>query len=97
LAGGTTDHIHLLIMLPARIPLATAVQKIKGSSSRWMGEGFAWQQGYGAFSVSPSQIPAVRKYIANQAEHHHKQSFEEEFVALLKRCGIEYDPQFVFG
>lgn len=97
LAGGTADHVHLLFMLPARVPLATAVQKIKGTSSRWMGEGFAWQQGYGAFSVSPSQVPAVRKYIENQAEHHRKQSFEEEFTALLTHCGIEYDPQFVFG
>lgn len=97
LAGGTSDHVHLLFMLPASVSLASAVQKIKGSSSRWMGEGFAWQQGYGAFSVSPSQVAAVRKYIENQAEHHRKQSFEEEFTTMLKRCGVEYDPQFVFG
>ena len=96
-AGGTANHMHLLFLLPANIPLAEAVQKLKGSSSRWMGPNFAWQQGYGAFSVSPSQLPVVRAYIQNQEEHHRKQSFEEEFTKLLRSCGIEYDPQFVFG
>jgi len=96
-AGGTANHIHLLFILPAPYSLATAVQKLKGSSSRWMGKGFAWQEGYGAFSVSPSQVLAVKKYIQNQEQHHHKRSFEEEFVALLKSCGIQYDPQYVFG
>ena len=97
LAGGTSNHVHLLIALSTKVSLATAVQKLKAGSSRWMGAKFCWQQGYGAFSVSPSQVPAVKAYIRNQERHHHKQSFEEEFTALLHSCGIEYDPQHVFG
>jgi putative transposase len=96
-AGGTADHIHLLFILPAPNALAHAVQKLKGSSSRWMGKTFAWQEGYGAFSVSASQVPVVKKYIENQVEHHRKRSFEEEFTSLLRSCGVEYDPKFVFG
>jgi len=96
-AGGTANHVHLLIVLPPTIALATAVQKLKGSSSRWMGKGFSWQEGYGAFSVSPSQVPVVKKYIQNQEQHHQKRSFEEEFTALLRSCGVEYDERFVFG
>jgi putative transposase len=96
-AGGTANHIHLLFVLPADTTLAHAVQKLKGSSSRWMGREFSWQEGYGAFSVSSSQIEVVKGYIQNQAEHHRKRSFEEEFVVLLRNCGIEYDERFVFG
>jgi REP element-mobilizing transposase RayT len=96
-AGGTADHIHLLFILPATQSLAATVQKLKGSSSHWMGKGFSWQEGYGAFSVSPSQVPVVRAYIHNQEKHHRKHSFEEEFTALLRSCGIEYDPRYVFG
>lgn len=96
-AGGTANHVHLLIILPASISLANAVQKLKGSSSRWMGRGFSWQEGYGALSVSASQVPVVKKYIRNQEEHHTKRNFEEEFVALLRTHGIEYDERYVFG
>ncbi len=96
-AGGTANHLHLLFVLPASYSLARAAQKLKGSSSRWMGHGFSWQEGYGAFSVSPSQVPVVKKYIQNQEEHHHKRNFEEEFVALLRNCGIQYDERYVFG
>jgi putative transposase len=96
-AGGTGNHVHLLFTLPASYTLAHAVQKLKGSSSRWMGSGFSWQEGYGAFSVSPSQIPVVKKYIENQEEHHRKRNFEQEFVALLRNCGIEFDERYVFG
>jgi REP element-mobilizing transposase RayT len=96
-AGGTANHVHLLIVLPAATPLATAVQKLKGSSSRWLGKGFEWQEGYGAFSVSPPQVATVKKYIAGQEEHHRKRSFEEEFTEMLRKRGVEYDPQFVFG
>ena len=96
-AGGTANHVHLLLFLPATVSLATAVQKLKGSSSRWLGKGFAWQEGYGAFSVSPSQVAVVKKYIAGQEEHHRKRSFEEEFTEMLRKCGVDYDPQFVFG
>lgn len=96
-AGGTANHVHLLFVLPAPISLAEAVQKLKGSSSRWMGKGFSWQEGYGAFSVSPSQVPVVKRYIQNQEEHHRKRNFEEEFVALLRNCGIDHDDRYVFG
>jgi REP element-mobilizing transposase RayT len=97
IAGGTCNHIHLLFVLPATQSLAYAVQKLKGGSSRFMGGRFSWQQGYGAFSVSPSQVPIVKKYIQNQAQHHHKHSFEDEFLALLRNCGVEFDPRYVFG
>jgi putative transposase len=96
-AGGTENHVHLLFVLPASCSLANAVQKLKGSSSRWMGRGFSWQEGYGAFSVSPSQVPVVKRYIQNQEEHHRKRDFEQEFVALLRNCGIEFDESYVFG
>jgi putative transposase len=96
-AGGTANHIHLLFVLPASHSLARAVQKLKGSSSRWMGDGFFWQEGYGAFSVSPSQVEIVRGYIQNQEEHHRKRDFEQEFVAILQSCGIAYDERYVFG
>jgi REP element-mobilizing transposase RayT len=96
-AGGTENHIHLLFVLPASISLACAVQKLKGSFSRWMGKGFSWQEGYGAFSVSPSQIEVIKGYIHNQQEHHRKRNFEQEFVTLLRNCGIVYDERYVFG
>jgi REP element-mobilizing transposase RayT len=95
--GGTVNHVHLLFALPASCSLSHAVQKLKGSSSRWMGDGFSWQEGYGAFSVSPSQVEVVKGYIQNQEEHHRKRDFEQEFVALLRNCGIEYDERYVFG
>jgi putative transposase len=96
-AGGTANHVHLLFILPATQSLAVIVQKLKGSSSHWMGKGFSWQEGYGAFSVSPSQVSVVKTYIQRQEQHHRKQSFEEEFTTLLRNCGIEYDPRYVFG
>lgn len=96
-AGGTADHVHLLIELPATHRLAEALQKLKGASSKWMGAQFVWQQGYGAFSVSPSQVPVVREYIRNQEAHHQKRSFEAEFLALLRQCGVQYDERYVMG
>ena len=99
-AGGTGNHEHLLIALPATVPLAKAIQIFKANSSRWLGEhgfDFAWQDGYGAFSVSASNVEAVRHYIEHQAEHHVKHSFENEFVSLLRKSGVAYEPQFVFG
>jgi REP element-mobilizing transposase RayT len=99
-AGGTTNHIHLLLAVPPVLPLAKAVQELKGNSSRWLhehGHQFAWQEGYGAFSVSQSQRQTVIDYIGNQAEHHKKWSFEQEFMTLLRKANVEYDPRFVFG
>jgi len=99
-AGGTENHLHVLILLPQTITLATAMQEIKANSSRWLRETsahFQWQEGYGAFSVSQSQRQTVMDYIANQVQHHQKRNFEEEFIALLKNSGVQYDPRFVFG
>ncbi|MGC2639749.1 MAG: transposase [Acidobacteriaceae bacterium] len=96
-AGGAADHVHLLILLPAKVSLAEAVQKLKGGSSRWMCPEFAWQQGYGAFSVSPSQVPIVRRYIRNQELHHRKRDFAQEFLALLRHCGVEFDERYALG
>ena len=99
-AGGTANHIHLLIAVPPTIPLAKAVQELKGNSSRWLrerGVDFAWQEGYGAFSVSQSQKQVVADYIAHQTEHHRKWSFEQEFMTLLQKSGATYDKRYVFG
>ena len=82
------------------MPLAKAVQFLKGSSSKWINEtkaAFAWQEGYGAFSVSASQTPDVVRYIANQRAHHEKKNFEEEFLGFLKKYGVTYDPTHVLG
>ena len=98
--GGVEDHIHFLIQVPPSLAVAKAVLAIKSNSSRWAneeGHKFAWQQGYGTFSVSSSVVPAVVRYIQNQEAHHRKMSFDTEFVALLKKHGVEYDPKFVFG
>jgi REP element-mobilizing transposase RayT len=98
--GGIEDHIHLLTQVPPTLPVAKAILTIKSNSSRWaneQGHKFAWQQGYGAFSASSSNIPAVAQYIRNQQAHHKKRGFEEEFVALLKKHGVAFDPKFVFG
>jgi putative transposase len=98
--GGMEDHIHFLIQIPPTLALAKAVLAIKSNSSRWANEEgvkFAWQQGYGAFSVSSSNVPIVVRYIQNQAAHHKKMNFDAEFLALLKKHGIEFDPKFVFG
>jgi REP element-mobilizing transposase RayT len=92
--GGTTNHVHLLFELPPMARLAEIVQKLKANSSRWLGEQgvvFEWQKGYGAFSVSPSMLNAVKTYIRTQAEHHRKRNFEEEFVVLLRKSGVAYD------
>jgi REP-associated tyrosine transposase len=93
--GGMPDHVHLLIALPPRIPLAEAVQKLKANSSRWLGEQglkFEWQKGYGAFSVSPSLLNTVKAYIRQQPDHHRRRNYDEEFAALLRKSGIVLEP-----
>jgi putative transposase len=101
IAGGTENHVHILLSLSAQMPLAKAMQLIKGASSRWMNEkhanGFAWQEGYGAFTVGISQTANTIAYIRSQPEHHRKRSFEEEFIAFLKKHDVEYDPRYVWG
>jgi len=98
--GGISNHLHILLVLPSDMPLSKAVQILKANSSRWLGEhgiDFAWQEGYAAFSVSASQLDTVREYIQNQAAHHQRRNFEEEFIALLKKSGVAYDPKHVLG
>lgn len=95
------DHAHLLLSVPASMDVSKAVQLIKGGSSKWFREkhlnDFAWQQGFGAFSVSASQVPKTIAYIANQKLHHRKMDFKAEFIALLKKHGVEYDERYVWG
>jgi putative transposase len=96
--GGMPDHIHLLFRLPPRLALVRAVTLIKSNSSKWMnehGKRFAWQEGYGAFSVSSSNISTVIQYIDGQEAHHRKRSFETEFIALLKKHNVKFDPKYV--
>jgi putative transposase len=100
--GGTENHVHGLIVLPTDISMAEAMKKWKGLTSKWVHEtfpaeaDFAWQEGYGAFSVSQSNVHQVATYIEQQPQHHKKLTFEEEFIALLERHGIEYDPRYVW-
>ena len=98
--GGAADHIHLLVELPQSLPLAKAVLTIKSNSSRWahaQNHKFAWQEGYAAFSVSASLVPAVVRYIQNQEAHHKKMPFDAEFLALLKKHGVPFDRKFALG
>ena len=98
--GGAADHVHLLIQLPSPMALAKAILTIKSNSSRWahdQGHKFAWQESYAAFSVSASLVPVVIRYIQNQRAHHKKMGFDAEFVALLKKHGVAFDPKYVFG
>jgi len=99
--GGTDNHIHILLSLSATMPLAKAVQLLKGGSSKWLNETikprFEWQQGYGAFSVSISQQDQTVAYINTQQEHHRKRNFEDEFIAFLKKHKIDYDARYVLG
>jgi len=100
--GGTADHVHILFDLHQSHAVADSLRTIKSNSSGWVHEAFprlrdfAWQEGYGAFSVSASGIPRVVSYIETQREHHHSVSFCEEFIALLERHGIEYDQEYLW-
>jgi len=94
--GGMEDHVHMLIQLPPTIALADAVQEIKASSSKWLGKRFAWQRGYGAFSVCRSTLDRAAHYIRNQEAHHHRRTYEQEFIALLEKHGMQYDVADIF-
>jgi len=96
---GETTFTFYFIFRPS-LPWQKPHKLLKRNSSKWIGEQgieFAWQEGYGAFSVSSSNLGAVARYIANQESHHRKFSFEEEFRALLEKHGVEYDPKYMFG
>ena len=100
--NGPADHVHLLVGLPANVALADAMRVVKSNTSRWAHErwpqrkSFAWQSGYGAFSVSRSNVEEVERYIAGQEEHHRHVTFQEEFLAFLKRHGVPYDERYVW-
>jgi putative transposase len=95
--GGAADHVHILLSLPATLSIAKAVQLLKGNSSKWIREtfpkmrSFAWQQGYGAFSVGISGVDATVTYINNQTAHHRKRSFRREFIAMLQKHHFDYE------
>ena len=101
--GGIEGHLHILLCAPPTIAPSKAAQLIKGGSSKWIHEtfpsacGFAWQDGYGAFSVSKSNVPEMIEYIADQRNHHQTRTFQEEFLAFLHRHGIEYDERYLWN
>ena len=100
--GGIEDHVHLLVNLSPAKSVSDSIRDIKSNASKWLNElpeiraRFGWQKGYGAFTVSHSQIEIVRPYIRNQREHHRTKTFEEEFIELLRRHEIEFDRKYLF-
>jgi len=99
-AGGTANHVHLLIAVPPTIALSKVMQEFKGNSSHWMNKRrmkFAWQEGFGAVGVSQSKKDAVARYIARQEEHHRKWTFEQEYLTLLRKSGVTIDMVRVLG
>jgi len=100
--GGYTDHIHILCMLSKKIALMKLLEEVKSHSSKWMKtkgahlQNFYWQDGYGAFSVNPSETDAVINYIANQKAHHGRNTFQDEYRMLLNKYQVEYDERYVW-
>ena len=101
-AGGMPDHVHLLVSLDRQTAVSDALREIKSNSSRWIHENlpkrrrFSWQTGYAAFSVSFSQIESVARYIENQVRHHHKKTFKEELLLLLKAHQVRFDQRYLW-
>lgn len=102
LVGGVADHVHIVTTLPRTLSQAVMVETVKKTSSKWIKEqnakslGFYWQRGYGAFSVSPSQLDAVLQYVEGQEEHHRTRSFQEEYRDFLCRYGVEFDERYIW-
>ena len=102
IVGGVEDHVHILCRLAKTIPVSDFLREIKRESSKWIKKHeselscFGWQDGYGAFSISPAHVGVTRDYIANQEEHHRNVSFQDEFRRLLKKYDIEYDERYVW-
>jgi len=103
IVGGYKDHIHILCMLSKKIALSKLMEELKAHSSKWIKtkgdayKNFYWQDGYGAFSVNPSQVEVVINYIAKQKEHHGKKKFQDEYRAILDKYAIEYDERYVWS
>jgi REP element-mobilizing transposase RayT len=104
--GGVENHAHALLELPAALAVSKAVQLLKGGSSAWIKDAFpeipgirqfAWQDGYAAFTVSKSQLPAIKRYIESQREHHRVKTFEEEYRAFLKKNEISFEESYLYG
>jgi REP element-mobilizing transposase RayT len=98
--GGTANHLHMLLALPSDLSIAQMMRDLKANSSRHLNEkqrGFAWQDGYAAISVSPSQVDNVRRYIETQEAHHATRSFESEYVAILDKSGMQRSAEYTFG
>ena len=101
-SGGIEDHVHLLIKTHPAFAISDTIKLVKGNASRWINQErkiaarFEWQRGYGAFSVSQSMADAVKRYIANQREHHQRQTFRDEYLEILLRHKVEFDERYVF-
>jgi putative transposase len=102
IVGGVTDHVHILCHLSRTLAVAVLVRELKRESSKWLKEqsvelaDFHWQNGYGAFSISPGHVGQLTTYIANQEEHHKTETYQDEFRRLLQKYGIEYDERYVW-
>jgi REP element-mobilizing transposase RayT len=99
--GGVADHVHILTGLKATHRLCDFMREVKSESSKWLHQtyllaGFAWQDGYGAFSVSPPDLEKVRNYVLGQEEHHRTKTFQEEYLAMLVRAKVGFDPQYLW-
>lgn len=98
--NGIEDHVHFLILLPPNVSVSDAMRFVKANSSRWIkerfGKPFAWQKGFGSFSVSRSNVDAVVQYIRGQEEHHRRFDFKTEFVCLLDKNGVDYDDKYLW-
>ncbi|MHC4447147.1 MAG: IS200/IS605 family transposase [Planctomycetota bacterium] len=103
IVGGVADHVHLLLRQSRIITVADLVRTLKRSSSKWIKtqtpqlSDFHWQEGYGAFSVSPSHVPNLKAYIANQTQHHRYESFQDEFRRLCRKYGLDLDERYAWG
>jgi putative transposase len=101
--GGVADHVHIVTTLPRTLSQAQLIEQIKKGSSKWIKaldvryRGFFWQRGYGAFSVSPSQLESVLEYVDKQPEHHRGRTFQEEYRELLRKHGVDFDERYVWG
>lgn len=98
--GGVRDHVHLLVSMKSKHRFDYFLRDLKADSSGWIRKEltrkFEWQKGYGAFSVSPTSVPAVKRYVLNQEEHHGLKTFEDEYIELLEASGIEYDAKYLW-
>ena len=100
--GGVADHLHIVTTLPRTLSQAAMVETLKKTSSKWIKgldpkyRRFYWQRGYGAFSVSPSQLNAVLEYVGSQEAHHRTRSFQEEYRDFLRKYGVEFDERYVW-